>query len=246
MQLLTKKAMIVSILFVALVAVFAAIGCGGGSGGTGRQTLPGEFGVGPITLPGTEPEPVDPPEPSPPPVVDPTPQDNLAAGWQAMNYGNYGAAINYFTRVINDPDATSEERRQAYNGRGWARVRYYSTTAGMSDFIQAGDLKESLLGYAMGLVQQGTRTSVSRAVDIFEQIGLDDPDYQLTIEHQAIGVTSADAHAMLAYSYFWRAEPGDADRAREQIQAARRDDSSQTSSVGQIYNTLKMAGLDGI
>jgi hypothetical protein len=51
---------------------------------------------------------------------------------------------------------------------------------------------------------------------------------------------------MLAYAYFWRGQTGDDDLAREQILAARQADGSDTSSVAQIYNTLKKAGLTGI
>jgi hypothetical protein len=95
-------------------------------------------------------------------------------------------------------------------------------------------------------VQQGKQSGIAQAVDIFEEIGLGDTDYELTLEHQAVGITSAEAHAMLAYAYFWRGQTGDDDLAREQILAARQADGSDTSSVAQIYNTLKKAGLTGI
>jgi hypothetical protein len=163
-----------------------------------------------------------------------------------MDYGNWSGAILYFDSVLGDNNATTEQRQQAYNGRGWAKVKNYDTMSGMSDFMQAGSLPESLLGYAMGLVQQSTTSSVSQAVDIFEQIGLGDPSYLLTLEHTSIGISSAEAHAMTAYAYFWRGNVGDDDKARAQILAARSADSSSTSSVAQIYNTLKKAGLTGI
>jgi hypothetical protein len=51
---------------------------------------------------------------------------------------------------------------------------------------------------------------------------------------------------MLAFCYFWRNELGDHDKARAQINVARAEDSSNDSSVAQIYNSLKDLGLSGI
>jgi hypothetical protein len=220
------------------------IGCGGGGGGTGRQTLPGENPAGPVIITGTGTGTstgtgtgTD---------TGQTVAQKITGGWDSMSFGNWGGAILYFEDALNDSRATTEQRQQAYNGRGWARVKYYDTLSGMSDFIQAGNTRESLLGYALGLIQQSTQSGISQAVSILEGLGLVDTSYQLTLEHQAIGVSSAEAHAMLAYAYFWRGQAGDADRARAQITAARNADSSESSSIYQIYSTLKQAGLSGI
>lgn len=228
-----------------IIAVTMVMGCGGGGGGgSGRQTLPGENPAGPVIITGTGTGtgtgtvPIKPPEP--------TVAQKIDGGWDAMNFGNWGGAILYFDDAVNDSRATVEERQKAFNGRGWARVKYYDTLSGMSDFIQAGNLKESLLGYALGLIQQSTQGGIAQAVQILEDIGLIDPNYNLTLEHRAIGVSSAEAHAMLAYAYFWRGQTGDEDRARTQIIAARQADPSTTSSVDQIHKTLKKAGLTGI
>lgn len=241
-----RKKYIFFILFLMCAIIVLTIGCGGG-GGSGRQVLPGENPTGPIspgpgtgsgTGPGTGTDPGT--------GNSPTVSQKLENGWSAMNYGNWSGAILYFDSVISDNNATAEQRQQAYNGRGWAKTKNYGISSGMSDFILARNLPESLLGYAMSLVQQGTNSSIRQAVEIFEQIGLGDPNYKLTLEHASIGVSSAEAHAMTAYAYFWRGDPGDDDKARAQILAARSADSSSTSSVAQIYNTLKKAGLTGI
>lgn len=230
-----------------IAAISLIIGCGGGGGGTGRQTLPGENPVGPVITTGTGTGTGTGPGTGPGTTTGPTVTEKLKSGWDAMQSGNWGGAILYFEDAINDSRSTTEERQQAYNGRGWARVKYYDTLAGMSDFIQAGNLKESRLGYALGLIQQSTQSGIAQAVTILEtDVGLLDPNSKMTIEHQGIGVSNAEAHAMLAYAYFWRAQVGDAAKARDQILAARAEDATETSSVFQIFKTLQSAGLSGI
>ncbi len=246
MQNQKTRILITTAFVVYIAAISLLIGCGGGGGGTGRQTLPGENPAGPGISTGTG-------TGTPPgtgtgttPLPGPTVTEKIATGWSSMDSGNWGGAILHFDDAISDSRATVAERQQAYNGRGWAKVKYYDTLSGMSDFIQAGDLLESRLGYALALIQQSTQGGIAQAVTILEDIGLDDTSYRLTLEHQAVGVSSAEAHAMLGYAYFWRAQAGDADKARAQIIEARNQDGSETSSVNQIYNTLKTAGLTGI
>lgn len=242
----TRKIIAWAAFFLLIATITMTIGCGGGGGGTGRQVLPGENPTGPGISPGTGTGPTPDPDPDPTPTPDPSPEESIEAGWEAMSYGNFGSAIVFFTNVINDSRSTPEEKEKAHMGRGWARAKDQGVINGISDFIQGGNLPESRLGYALALIQQGTQSSVARAVDILEEIGLDDPQYQLPAMHRSIGVSSASAHAMLAYAYFWRAGAGDADNARAQIGAARSADDSSTSYVGQVYNTLKTAGLTGI
>ncbi|PKL49350.1 MAG: hypothetical protein CVV42_06565 [Candidatus Riflebacteria bacterium HGW-Riflebacteria-2] len=247
---LTTKNLIKTAFVMFIIGVSLVIGCGGGGGGTGRQTLPGENPAGPVIIIGTGTGTgtstgtgtgtgtgTD---------TTLTVSQKIDKGWLAMDSGNWGGAMLYFEDAINDTRATVDERREAYNGRGWSRVKYYNTLSGMSDFIQAGDLKESLLGYALGLIQQGSQSRMSEAVNILIGIGLDKDTYRLTLEHQAIGVSTAEARAMLAYAHFWRANAGDDVEARRLILIAKSEDTSATSSVAQIYNTLKAAGLSGI
>lgn len=251
-----NRTYLLSITFLTLLTtIIMTIGCGGGGGGSGRQILPGENPTGPITGTGTGTSTSTGTSTGTGTGTSTgtgtgtgtTVSQKIDSGWAEMSSSNLYGAILYFDSAISDSRTTDEQRKQAYNGRGWAKVKYTRTTDGISDFIMAGDIPESLLGYAMGLVQQSTSDSVSKAVDIFEQLGLGDENAQLQgIEHQIIGITSAEAHAMLAYAYFWRGQSEDGDKARKQILAAREVDKSETSTVGQIYNTLKKAGLTGI
>jgi hypothetical protein len=229
------------VILICLVPLLIVNGCGGGSGG--RQTLPGENPLGPGD-PTPDPTPDPDPEPDPDP---PTPAEQIEAGWKDMDADNPFAAISKFTTVINNPDATTAEKAEAYNGRGWARTRAYGVSSGISDFIQGGDLVPSRLGHALALIQTGRETSVRQAVDIMESIGLGEPTFNLVFNHQDIvKVSSAYAHAMLSYAYFWRNSAGDEQKARDQINAARSSDTSESSVVGQIHSLLVKAGLTGI
>lgn len=242
-----QKILLITIFtFLSFILSLTMIGCGGGGGGNGRQVLPGENPAGPVinTGTGTGGGGGGGGTASNTPII--TPAEKITEAWKNIDYGNYGGAIIYFDQVLSDTSATTKERQQAYNGRGWARAKQYDTLSGMSDFLQGGDLLESRLGYALALIQKGQLAGISDAIGILEDIGLGDIHYTLTLEHQQIGVTSAEAHAMLAYAYFWRGNTGDDDKARAQILEARRVDSSETSSVAQIYATLKKAGLTGI
>lgn len=241
--------MVTTLTISCFLMTISMIGCGGGGGGNGRQILPGENPAGPSintgtgtgtgsgtgtgTGTGTN-------------TGTLTPAEKIVEGWKSFEYGNYGGAIIFFDQVLTDNTATAAERQEAYNGRGWAKSKQYETVSGLSDFQQGGDLLESRLGYAMALIQNGQLSGIDNAITIMEEIGLGNTAYTLTLVHQQIGVTSAESHAMLAYAYFWRGTTGDDDKARAQINAARALDQSETSSVAQIYATLKKAGLTGI
>lgn len=246
---LNTKNLVKTAFVMFIVGVSLVIGCGGGGGGTGRQTLPGENPAGPVIIIGTGTGTgtgtstgtgtgtgtgTD---------TDLTVDEKVTKGWTEMAAGNWGGAMLHFEDALNDTRATVAQRQQAFNGRGWSRVKYYNTLAGMSDFMQAGDLMESLLGYALGLIQQSTQSGIAQAVTILKNIGLDSETYTLTLEHQSIGVSTAEARAMLAYALFWRANPGDDIEASRLINIARAEDPSETSAVAQIYNTLIAAGL---
>ena len=73
-----------------------------------------------------------------------------------------------------------------------------------------------------------------------DELQLANPTFVLGIEHTCIGVSSPEAHAMLAYAYYWRNQP---ELAKAQINQARVDDSSTTGTVYQIFTTLTAAGL---
>ena len=239
-----------------LAAAVMLIGCGGGGGGEGRQTLPGENPTGPIIIPGTSTGTgtgtgtnTNTGTQTATGTETLTPADLLKRGWEIMKDGNYGGSMTYFDHVIKDSSATPEQRQIAYNGRGWARAKYYNTLEGLDDFkssYQMGELntnayRESILGYALALIQATGDSNFDRAIQLLaDELQLTDPTFVLGIEHTCIGVSSPEAHAMLAYAYYWRNQPM---LAKAQINQARIDDTSTTGTVYQIYTTLTAAGL---
>jgi hypothetical protein len=243
-----------------LATAIMLIGCGGSGGGEGRQTLPGENPTGPIIIPGTNTGTYTQTQTGTgtgtgsgtgtgTSIEYLTPADLLKRGWEIMKEGNYGGSMTYFDHVISNSNSTPEQRQQAYNGRGWARAKYYNTIEGLDDFkasYQMGELntnayKESILGYALALIQATGDSNFDRAIQLLaDELQLANPTFVLGIEHTCIGVSSPEAHAMLAYAYYWRNQP---ELAKAQINQARVDDSSTTGTVYQIFTTLTAAGL---
>lgn len=240
--------------FALLVATGSMlIGCGGGGGSEGRQILPGENPVGPVIITGTGTGTGTNTGTGTGTGTTTTVAQKITDAWAVMDSANWGGAISHFSDILADSRSTPEQRQQAYNGRGWAKAKYYSTIEGLEDFksaVQLGNLKESiykesLLGYALCLIQVGGDLNIKKAVDILaDDIGLKDPLFKMTIEHLSIGVSSPEAHSMLAYAYFWRGNSGDAALSKSQIIQARIEDTSITGTVYQVYTTLKAAGLD--
>lgn len=239
-KLKDSKYVVFSIILLINFGIFIFSGCGGGGG---RQVLPGE---NPFPFPQpTPPSPQPPPTPTPQPTPA-SPSALIAEGWRLMENKDYLGAISKFQSVVNHASATQSEIAEGYNGLGWAKAKAYGIVEGLADFNQAGSLTESILGKACALVQTGEYENIKQAVTLFESIGLGNINYNLQLTHQAIGVTSAEAHAMLAYAYYWRGYTNDYDKARAQILVAKQQDSSSNSVVAQIYLTLRKLGLTGL
>lgn len=230
---------------IRLIAVFSLIfmlivhGCGGG-GGAGRYILPGEIPQPPTGGGGgsgsggsggqTE--------------IDP--DALLASAWEDFRYGAYSSALSKFNQVLTLPQITVNHRAEAYNGIGWSQAKMNGIIAGYNAFTQAASThNEAKIGLAAALIQKGQQADIANAITQLESIGLSNTSYRFQAVHP-IGITNAEAHAMLALCYFLRNAPGDHDRARAQITVARAEDPSSDSSVGQIYKALKDMGLEGI
>ncbi len=220
------------------IIILAASGCGGGGGGSGRYTLATDVtgsgtGTGGGGGTGTT-------------TTETNPDSLLLSGWEDFKYGAYSSAISKFNQVLTISSITDSQKSDAYNGVGWSLAKSSGVESGYSSFAQAASLQnESKVGLAAALIQRGQRSAFATAIQNLEAIGLGNTAYTFTETHP-IGVSNAEAHAMLALCYFWRNASGDTDKARSQINAARSLDSSSDSSVAQIYATLKALGLTGI
>lgn len=224
---------------ITMVAIFLIVsGCTGGGGGSGRYTLPGEVPdpTGGTGGPGSGGD-----------ISGETNPDSLlASAWEDFRFGAFSSAISKFNQVLTISGITDTQRAEAYNGVGWAQAKSAGIESGYSSFTQAASLlDESRIGLAAALIQRGEKTGFSQAIQVLEQIGLNNTAHRFQAVH-SIGVSNAEAHAMLAFAYFWRNGAGDIDKARAQITVARSEDGAADSPVAQIHKTLKELGLTGI
>jgi tetratricopeptide (TPR) repeat protein len=231
----TQKVMLT--VTIGLIILIAS-GCGGSSSGSGRYTLPGEIpiggGGGGGTGTGTG-------------IGGETNPDALiASAWEDFKFGAYSSAISKFNQVLTISGITDTQKAEAYNGLGWSQTKSSGVEAGYSAFTQAASShNEARIGLAAALIQRGQRSGFTQAIRVLEDVGLANTAYRFQATHP-IGITNAEAHAMLAFCYFWRNDVGDQDKARAQINVARSEDPSTDSSVAHLHRTLKELGLTGI
>ncbi len=227
---------IMVIIAIGIVTLFLASGCGSSGGGSGRYTIPPE-----IPTPGTGIGGGGTGE-----IGESDPDSLIASGWEDFRFGAFSSAINKFNQALTITSITNTQKVEAYNGLGWALTKSSGVESGYSAFTQAAATNnEARIGLAAALIQRGQNAGFKQAIQLLEQVGLNNTAYIFQSTHP-IGISSAEAHAMLAFCYFWRNELGDHDKARAQINVARAEDSSNDSSVAQIYKTLKDMGLSGI
>lgn len=221
------------LIAIGIVIIFLASGCGGG-GGSGRYTIPPE-----IPTPGTG-------SGGTGTTGETDPDALIASAWEDFRYGAFSSAINKFNQVLTLTSITETQKVESYNGLGWSLTKSSGVESGYSAFTQAASsLNESRVGLAAALIQRGQLAGFKQAIQLLEQVGLNNTAYKYQSTHP-IGISNAEAHSMLAFCYFWRNELGDLDKARSQINVARSEDSSNDSAAAQIYTTLKALGLTGI
>lgn len=228
------------VLAIIATSLIISAGCGGGGGG-GRQVLPGENPLGPGigtgtgtgtgTATGTT------------PVVPPTPEENLADGWVDMGYTNFTSAAEKFQTVINSASSTAAQVAEAYNGLGWARAKNFGMSSGISEFQQAGNLPEALVGLAFAYVQLSTGAGYTQSLTYFSQAGADVPTAVITLPHSSLGITNGEIHAMYAYAL---AMTGNNASAAAQINAVWTSSTPTGSPVGQIHALLVSLGTPGV
>lgn len=226
------------VLFLLLMTFVIASGCGSSSGGgSGRYVVPGEVptttgSTGTTGTTGT--------------TGETNPDSLVLSAWEDFKFGAYSSAISKFNQVLTISGITDTQKMEAYNGLGWSQAKSSGIESGYSSFAQAANtLNESRIGLASALIQRGQKSGFTQAVSLLEGVGLGNTAFKFAATHP-IGVSSAEAHAMLAFAYFWRNSSGDQDKARQQISVARTEDGSADSAVAQIYKTLKDLGLTGV
>jgi uncharacterized spore protein YtfJ len=235
MEIVKMNRKSIVVLTIAVI-FFLASGCGGG-GGSGRYTIPPE-----IPTPGTGGGGGG----GGGGIGETDPDSLLASAWEDFRYGAFSSAINKFNQVLTITSITETQKTQAYNGLGWSLTKSSGVESGYSSFTQASaSNNEARIGLAAALIQRGQNAGIVQAIQLLEAVGLGNTAYRFTSTHP-IGISNAEAHAMLAFCYYWRGGVGDADKAKSQITVARSEDSSNDSSVAQIFKTLQDMGLSGI
>ena len=225
------------VLFLLLMAFVAASGCGSSGGSSGRYVVAGEVpttsgGTGTGDGGGT--------------TGETNPDSLLLSAWEDFKFGAYSSAISKFNQVLTTSGVTDTQKKEAYNGLGWSQAKSSGIESGYSSFAQAATThNESKIGLASALIQRGQKSGFTQAVSLLEGVGLGNTSFRFSATHP-IGISNAEAHAMLAFAYFWRNGSGDQDKARQQISVARTEDGSADSAVAQIYKTLKDLGLTGV
>ncbi len=223
---MNKKISIVIILTI--VAVSLMTGCGASSG-TGRYVVPseisggsgsgtGEGGSGGGYSPGGQ--------------VESDVNTLITSAWSDFGYGAYSSAINKFNEAAMNTNVTATQLAEANNGLGWALTKANGAAAGLPYFLRAADLiDESKLGLAAAYIQNG---DYENAKNYLEVLGLNNTSFTFTTVH-SVGVTNAEAHAMLSLAYFMT---GDRQGCIDQIKCATANDLSSDSTVKQIRNVL--------
>lgn len=217
------KNKIAIIILLTFVAVSLMTGCGASSG-TGRYIVPSEIsggGSGSGGTSGTGGGQVE------------TDVDTLTtSAWSDFGYGAYSSAINKFNEATLNSNITAIQLAGANNGLGWSLTKANGATAGLPYFLRAADLiDEAKLGLAAAYIQSG---DYENAKNYLEVLGLNNTSFTLTTVH-AVGISNAEAHAMLALAYFMTS---DRQGCIDQMKCATANDLSSDSSVKQIRTAL--------
>jgi len=121
---------------------------------------------------------------------------NLA--WQSYKDGNYSDALEKFNSAILA--GNEDEKKEARIGYAWAYARVNGMAESVSKF-EGIEEKEGLVGLGIALLSRRNFNDIRRAVSVFEQAGLSNVYYEFEPDYE-IGITNAEAHAMLALAYY--------------------------------------------
>lgn len=186
----------ISLIFVAVMPlVLFLTGCSGGVNGEGGNTYAQTSGT---------------------PVIRSDSFNDQA--WDLINKGTYESAIAKFNQVLGD-SPNPGEAAEANNGIGWARSYLGSLHDGMPWFEKAVDVSDDAkVGLAGAYIQAGSKADLEMAMNIlYKKLGKENPHFHYT-SHRKTGVTDAEVHAMLAYTF---AALGKQDEAQGQLDFAK-------------------------
>lgn len=163
----------------------------------------------------------------------------IQTSWSLFKDGSYSASKAAFEKALAS-DANAAEKAEIYAGLGWCHVKLSGSAAGIDSFRKAlasdSNQKDARIGLAGALISKGSKEDIQEAITMIE--GVDSGNINFVYNDvNKVGVSNAEAHAMLAYAYFVQ---GNRTKSNEQIRIASDLDSQFTGTpVDQIAEVLK-------
>lgn len=153
-----------------------------------------------------------------------------ALGWQSFENGSYTRAEEYFSKSLT-LNPTQSEYADAYTGLGWTKTKVHGIRGGIAYFEKAKKYNnDARVGLAGAYLSSTNKTDYENGVYLLEQVGLSSLDFVYTAKY-AIGVTNAEAHAMLGILYYYTGNEG---AGLAQINKAKEIDDNISSAVDSI------------
>ncbi|MDP7422432.1 MAG: hypothetical protein QGH40_11160 [bacterium] len=151
-------------------------------------------------------------------------------GWESFEKGSYSNAEKNFSKALQ-VNHSQAEYANAYTGLGWTKAKVNGIRAGISYFEKAKNYNhDARVGLGGAFLSSTNKTDYENGVFLLEQVGLSSLDYVYKSAHD-IGVTNAEAHAILGILYYYTGNEG---AGLAQIQKAKELDDNISSAVDSI------------
>lgn len=158
----------------------------------------------------------------------------IATGWEKFDKAQYTAAISDFNQAL-EREPSENERAESNMGLGWSYARRDGIQNGQKYFEDSeSHYKDSKMGLAGAYFSNANREDYYKAIDLLERIGLSSTDFVYKPEHN-IGVTNAEAHALIGILYYYTDNEG---AAQSHLEVAKIHDDQISTSVDEIYDQL--------
>ncbi len=163
----------------------------------------------------------------------------IRTSWGLFKDGSYSASKAAFETALA-ADGTVAEKSEIRAGLGWCHVKLSGSQAGIDQFRQALQLNtnqnDARVGLAGALISKGSKEDIQEAITLLEGLDAGNANFVYN-DVNKVGVSNAEAHAMLAYAYFVQ---GNRTKSNEQIRIASDLDSQFSGTpVDQIAEVLK-------
>lgn len=160
--------------------------------------------------------------------------DYLASGWDKFDKGQYSTSINEFNAAL-ERQPNEKQMAEAKMGLGWSYARRDGIQKGQRYFEESqNQFADAKMGLAGAYFSNANREDYLRAIDLLERIGLSSVDFCYVSLHK-VGVTNAEAHALIGILYYFTGNDG---AAQAHLEEAKKHDDRISTSVDEIYIQL--------